>query len=238
MDFNFISPSYKRADNCLTHKAYPSIKYAVCETEAGAYKKNGIKNLIVLPKGIQGNNARVRNYILDNYNDNPLVMMDDDTMSIGIYDEGKRIKLNEQDLFDKITNHIQLMKDLGAYLGGVNLILEPRAYRINCPYSFFTPILGPFNIHIKSAVRYSEELNLKADYDYFLEQIKTNKLTLRDNRMNYDHKKLTYKGGCAMLRNEAEERKQFDLFQKKWGVIVQVDKQSKEKFDINPKIRI
>ncbi len=238
MDFNFLSPSYKRADSCLTHKLFPSVTYVVAESEAEQYLLNDL-NVIQVPDAVQGNNARIRNWILDNYSDKPLLMMDDDITSITMWSEFRKLRLMEDDLFAFVSNHIQMMKDSGCYLGGINLINEPRAYRINNPFSFQTPILGPFNIHIPNPIRYDLELNLKADYDFFLQHIKAYKYALRDNRVFYEHKKNNYKGGCSVIRNTEEEKRQLQKFRIKWGdKYVKLDKKTDGSFDINPIVKI
>ena len=66
MKILIASPSYKRANNVKTLRYITSCLVFVDEGEYGDYcKYNRKENIVSVPKGIQGNVARIRNYILD-----------------------------------------------------------------------------------------------------------------------------------------------------------------------------
>ena len=69
----FFSPSYKRANSCITQSYIPACKYVVAEFEADEYLKNGL-DCWVIPDEAQGSVARVRNYILDNCKSKQVVL--------------------------------------------------------------------------------------------------------------------------------------------------------------------
>ena len=65
MRISVNTPSYKRASEDLTLSYLPFCKVWVDESEADEYRKNyPDAEIVSCPKGIQGNVARIRNYIL------------------------------------------------------------------------------------------------------------------------------------------------------------------------------
>lgn len=65
MNISICCPSYKRPE-VKTLKYLPNCKIYIDETDKKEYvRQNPEANIIVCENGIQGNVARVRNYILD-----------------------------------------------------------------------------------------------------------------------------------------------------------------------------
>mgnify|MGYP006405088309 FL=1 len=62
-------PSYKRAGDVLTRKVIPDSILAIHEFEKDDYKKKEGGELLIIPDDLRGNIAKVRNFILDNAND-------------------------------------------------------------------------------------------------------------------------------------------------------------------------
>jgi len=132
-----------------------------------------------------------------------------------------------------------LCNDYNFKFWGLNCIPDKGAYREHTPFGTLQYIGGPFQAHLKNNIRYDEDLPLKEDYDITLQHIKQNKGCLRINYAFYDVKQAEQAGGCATYRNNANEKKQFDLLQKKWGSnIIKFDNTSKRSFDFNPILKV
>ena len=199
-------------------------------------------NLMVIPDSIQGNIARVRNYILDNSETDWLVMVDDDLKYIGCFNGHIHKKLDEQEVYDMILKGFQMAEDLGVKLWGLNIVGDKGSYREYTPFNTNGMILGPFNGHLKHNLRYDETIPLKEDYDLSLQMLNKFRKTLRLNMYHYNSEQNTIVGGCASYRNTVTEMEQFELLRKKWGnKIVKRDNQGDDRqkhFDINPVIKV
>ena len=250
MKIEICIPSYKRP-KVKTFDYIKNLKIYIDESEREDYIKENqdIENkLILLKNGIQGNVARVRNYILnDNKDADVVVIMEDDVNYIGYYENLKLHKLNEKELFNFIEKYSILCEDFGFKLWGVNLNSDPQCYREYSPFSTNSVILGPFCCFLKgNKTRYDENLPLKEDYDIALQNLNEYRGILRVNKAHYVCEQSTNKGGCASYRNLQKEQEQLLLLQKKWGTkIVKIDNADKshksnktKKIDYNPIIKI
>jgi hypothetical protein len=241
MKIRIVAPSYKRPEKSITQINYPSVKLVVRESEAEEYKKNG-NDIIVCPDSAQGNISRVRNWILDNLLDDVdcLIILDDDCKEISRWQDQTNTKLEEEELIRFCQQTSLVCKELGFKLWGLNTVTDKGAYREYTPFSFIQFIGCPFHAHIKGTeLRYDEDLPLKEDYDFTLQNIKKYKGCLRVNYANYNVKQSEQEGGCANIRSLKKEKQQFFALQKKWGKdIIKRDKQSKRSFDYNPIMKV
>jgi len=232
-----VSPSYKRAGNISVRRFYPDTVLAVHEFEAGEYKKKDGEPILIIPDSLRGNMGKVRNFIVESFGD--VVMLDDDVVSVGRFDsrvndfQGKSYDKNE---FESFVDHgFRMAEELGVCLWGVNLQSDPKFYRAYSPFSFLSPVLGPFSCIRKNPIRYDERLSLNEDYDYFLQHIQRYHKTLRFNCNWYKAGHLSQRGGCGAYRTMKEEKAQSDLMIQKWGRgVVRYDL----KKSTNPRLRV
>ena len=240
--YKIYSASYKRAEICKTHNYIPDTTYVVSEDEAEKYKN--IHNKIwVVPNKIQGNLARVWNYILDNSKEKNIILIDDDIKYFGRWNCNASKKLSTKDVHKMILEGMQLASDLNVKYWGLNCLADKGAYREYTPFGMTSYIGGPFQAHISNPLRYDEKIYLKEDYDMSIQVLNKFRKNLRLNMYYYVCEQATIKGGCADYRNVKREKIQNDLLQKKWGSsIVRFDKSNKsnkeKKFDINPIINV
>jgi hypothetical protein len=69
----------------------------------------------------------------------------------------------------------------------------------------------------KTSLRYDEELTIKEDVDYFLQNLKEFHKALRVEKYWINKESFTNEGGCQWFRSSEEEKKQFKRMQEKWG---------------------
>lgn len=235
--------SYKRADICKTHKYINETTYVVMEQEAEKYKKIHDK-IWIIPNEVQGNLARVWNYILNNSEDKEIVLIDDDIKYFGRWNGNKQVKLNEDEFYKMIDEGFTLAKDLDVKYWGVNCLADKGAYREYTPFGFCKYIGGPFQAHINNDLRYDENIPLKEDYDMTLQVLNKYRKNLRINYYHYVCEQSTIKGGCADYRNIELEMEMNNKLRKKWGSkIIKFDtlnkgKKEKKHLDINPILNI
>lgn len=241
MEVKFFAPSYKRPEKSITQINYPFVKLVVKESEAEEYIKNG-NDIVICPNTAQGNLCRIRNWILDNLFDNDtdcIVILDDDCKAISRWENQKNTKFNPGELEEFCSKISLVCKELDFKFWGLNCITDKGAYREYTPFGLQQYIGGPFQAHLKSKLRYDENLPLKEDYDFTLQNIRKYGGCLRVNFANYDVKQSEQIGGCADYRNLEYEKQQFFALQKKWGKdIIKKDKGSKRSFDYNPVMKV
>jgi hypothetical protein len=215
-------PSYKRPKDVITKKLYPFIKLFVDESEYDEYKKyNPEQEIVKLPSGVQGNIARVRNYILDYEFKNKtdaVVMMDDDNKGLFKWRNAKPQLVDKDEFFIFIKKYSILAYDWGAVMWGVNINKDKQIYKEFNPFSTVSYVGAPFMCFIKDdGTRFDERIPLKEDYDICVQLLNKHRIVLRVNSYYYNTKQSENKGGCAVMRNIDEEKRQFEILQKKWG---------------------
>ena len=237
------SPSWKRADSCFTHHYLP-VRYVVCESQADSYRANGL-DVWECPDSAQGSVCRVRNWILDNAGDEPVLILDDDIHYIGRWNRNKHHKMTTDEALEFIEQGFSLAEQFGVRMWGINILQDKGAYREYTPFSLTNVVLGPFGGFLNADCRYDENLPLKEDYDLSLQMLNKHRKILRINYAHYVCKQHTNLGGCASYRTINREKEQFDLLQKKWGDhIVRRDagnpknRKREQTYDINPIIKI
>lgn len=235
-----ISPSYKRAGNVKAVDVFhDKLILAVHEFEAEEYKKAYPNNeLMIMPDDIGGNMAKVRNYMRDHCNSRYMVMVDDDVAEIGYHEDVERYPIGLIAIMDFLANGFRMAEELGTILWGINLQADPQFYREYSPFSFLSPVLGPFSCHIIDdieSIRYDERLGLNEDYDYALQVAHKYHKIFRNNKYYYIAGHLTEVGGCGAYRILDDEREQSEIMLKKWGdKVVSYD----FKKTTNPRVRI
>lgn len=217
-----VTPSYKRAGKVkAVNLFYDKLVIACHEFEADEYKKAYKDNeIMVLPDELRGNMAKVRNYIRDHADSKYLVMIDDDVDEIGYHEQMQRFPIGLVAIMDFLKNGFQVCEEAGTILWGVNLQADPKFYREYSPFSFLSPVLGPFSCHIVTdtkEIRYDERLGLNEDYDFALQVLWKYHKIFRNNKYYYLAGHLTETGGCGAYRILDEEKKQAEIMQKKWG---------------------
>ena len=239
MNISINAPSYKRPNGVLTLKYIPFCKIWVDEGEAEAYREgNPGAEIVACPKGVQGNVARVRNYILDTEFANgtdAVVIVDDDLHCIERFELDKdgfaygRHILSAEEILPFVEKYSEMAIGLGAKLWGMNCNADAMAYRQYTPFSTCGVVLGPFGCFLKgNRCRYDEALPLKEDYDMFIQQMNVERVVLRLNGYHYICEQSTNTGGCAAYRNREREAQQFNALVEKWGTgIVKKDKSNK-----------
>lgn len=241
--------SYKRP-KVLTLDYLPFATVWVAKKEEEEYRKNNPNaKIVTMPDEVQGNVARVRNWVLDHTLDDDVVaIIDDDMKAMYRWEEKKKHKIEKEKFVDFLEECSKVASEYGAKFWGVNINPDKQVYREYSPFSTLSFVGGPFQCFLKgNELRYDEGLPLKEDYDMTLQQINKYRCAFRFNMFFYDVKQAEQAGGCAMYRNYKTEMEQLLKLQKKWGSkIVKFDKNNrshstkkeKKKFDFNPVIKV
>ena len=223
MKWAIYSPSYRRDQIAITHKLFDHplfndrFFYVVREEQAEQYRKSIPAPLIKIPQGSVKDIATTRNWILENKQTQYVIMIDDDMVAMQWCLKRHFKRLGPEDLFNLFEMAFQMAEDCHSGIWGVQMLDDPKAYRIYSPVSFSLPILGPFLGILDTSLRYDTSFHLKEDYDFFLQQIKKHRLALRLNYISYIVDHGDKKGGCQSYRTHSQEKAQNRLLQQKWG---------------------
>ena len=219
MEYTIFIPSYNRAGEISTLELFPEAVIVCCESQEEMYRKANPKaKFLVCPDKVQGNIARVRNWILKNSPTDYLIMVDDDIKHIGSYKGAKHYRLNAEERERMILSGFEMMEDLGTVLWGLNQNADRQNYDEYQPISFKSVVLGVFmGIKRVPGIYFDERLPLKEDYDYSIQVLNKYRKLLRFNMYHYEALHLTNEGGCTSYRSYDRELEQLQKFQKKWG---------------------
>lgn len=214
-----ICPSYRRAGKTLTDKIFGErLVFAVHPCDAEAYEQAYPNNEIMLvPEMLEGNMARVRNYIRNLADAEYIVMVDDDIKTFGYFEKLKWCEI--PDILDFFIQGFILAEDSNTMLWGINITDQRNAYHEQMPFCFCAPVLGTFCgiINRDFDIEYDERLGLNEDYDFFLQVIKKYKRVLRFNKYFYVADHLKKDGGCQEYRTHETEVEQAEIMIDKWG---------------------
>ena len=254
MKIRVCCPSYRRP-HVETLEYLPFVRVYVDNKEFDEYVRNNPEgaDIVPVPDGVQGNVARIRNYILDTEfqsGTEVVCIIDDDMKGLYCWEGRKKIKLQPEQWEFFLQKYSLVCKELGAYLWGVNVNQDEQVYRECTPFSTLSFIGGPFGCHLRdSGLRYDENIPLKEDYDMTLQQLNVHRKVFRVNKFFYIVKQSEQRGGCSMMRNLEVEKAQLEALQRKWGKnIVRNDisdrshnlvkKKGKNHIDYNPVIYV
>lgn len=218
-----VSPSYRRAKTALSHKCFPTLQYVVSQKEYKDYVDEvGEGRVIACPDNVQGNIARVRNWILEQTGGS-CIMLDDDVSALVWWEEDLEIPEKRIKTGDEAEELLEWCEHMAAQTNttywGVNVLAgqDKAVYQGMIPFSTLQFCGGPVQGHINNNLRYDERIPLKEDYDMLLQALRLNRMIWRFNMVGVVCKQQTMAGGCAVMRNTVEEKRQFDVLQKKWG---------------------
>jgi len=146
------------------------------------------------------------------------VILDDDITGIGYWEQGHDFWLTPDALEDVILSSFALAEQLGVEFWGMQQTHDPRLYFPYRPFSFLSPILGPFGGFIAPSLRYDHDFDVgKEDYDFWLQQILYNRKTLRVNKYFYEHGHGKNKGGLVSSCTKEKELAAAQRLIEKWG---------------------
>lgn len=187
-------------------------------------------NCYLLPDGVQGNIARVRNYILKYARSKKIEcfsMCDDDISRLFIYDSELKSRKKELTAFefdyilDKFSEtFIEKENCIGWSLNETD---QPRNYKglVNCNNACF--MSGTFSIYFPDSItfEFDERLSLKEDYDFTLQALTNGKVIYKFSGLMYKPERVTNGlknfGGCSIYRTSEKETEQIKLMKEKWG---------------------
>lgn len=225
MKINVIIPSYKRSHDLKGKDYFSMAKYCIPESQYDDYLKVLPKErIITLPDDDDGDIVKKRNWILKNI-PMPLIMIDDDVLEIGYY-ENRKGKLDgdhsrktlQSNMLDNFFIHFfNLAIELNCKMWGISQNQDNRIYKEFLPFNLSNIVLGPFQAHIDHDLLFDSRVGSKDDYDMALQQLQKYKKVLRLNKFHYLCEHGDNKGGIVSYRSKDKEIQYCKAIMMKWG---------------------
>lgn len=233
--------SYKRAGGVTSDAVFKNAKIVIPESQYEEYSKHEYENgceLLTIPDEADGNIAKKRNYIMDNFNDmcdGNMAIVDDDYEFIGMIQDRRNHRLDVEQVEALLHNGFQMCRDLGTVMWGLNVQRDPKFHRETNPFSMLPVCLGPFQAFCDNPLRYDERLPLKEDYDMSLQVLRKYHKILRFNKFYHEVDHFNKSGGVVSYRTKQKELEQLQELERKWGS--KVVKYDIEK-DVDPIVKV
>ena len=212
-----VIPSKGRAQT-LCKKAlrlFPDATVCVGDDETEQYRKVST-NLLVHPASVAGIGP-LRQWVLDNVNDPCVVMVDDDVTHVYSQVGFHKRRIEDADTARAIVERLAILaQDAGARVFGFQQAARPLSYANFRPFSLNTWVGGLVEI-IGRELRYDTALLRRADIDFCLQSLMSDRFVLVDGRYSFIHTRFAGSGGNAKQRSAERHAREIAYLKRKWG---------------------
>ena len=228
MNFKIAIPTHWRAD-IIKQKTLSLIKDLWAEItifanpcwEKGKYYQFLWKEFNIVEIPTFTTMGKLRNDILDYYNEwDKILMLDDDVSKIYklCFKNGKPNKeeISTNEFLELIEQWFGMCESIWYKLRGVNSSQNPLCMKNVIKYDKF--IDWTFLWIIKSKLRFDDQINNKEDYDFTIQNVKAYWGAIRFDRICTDNKYLATKWG--LQNSPRTQEKDIVRLDMKWGKII------------------
>lgn len=209
------------------------IEVLVPESEREKYKKRISNPILTVPDEVKGLGP-LRNWVLDNFKEEIIVMMDDDlTNMYCLTGEFSRKITDPDEAFQIIVNTAVMAMDSGAKCFGFAQT-DIRKYNGTSPFQLNRWIGAVVGV-IGRDLRFRND-KFKVDIDFCLKNLLYNRYLWVDDRYYFNQNRNNNTGGNSLFRTDEEYQKSLDSLKRKWGVYLKETKSHKT--DINLKLNV
>lgn len=213
-----------------TCRIFPDyISILVPESEKKLYEQEVSNPIETTPNDIIGL-GMLRNWVLDNYKEETVVMVDDD-LSYCYRLTGELTKqVNDPDeVVQIIINTAVMAKDIGTGVFGFSQT-DIRKYYGTEPFILNTWVGGVIGI-IGRKLRFTDN-KLKVDIDFCLKNLLVNRIVFQDKRYNFSQLRDNNVGGNAQFRTKENFDQEVKKLTDKWGKCLKI-RSHKSNLNIN-----
>jgi hypothetical protein len=214
-----------RSDKATTPALLPDwVEIPVPESEKLLYQQNFPNPILVTPDNIKGI-GNLRNWVLDNFAENTIIMIDDDIKYMYCNTALKARQVTDpNEVVQILINDAVMANDLGVHIFGFAQT-DIRKYSGCEPFSFNGWVGCCIGV-IGRKFRFREDY-FKVDIDYCLKCLLVDRIIFIDNRYYFLQNRDNNKGGNATFRTqELFEKSIKSLFDKWQGCLVKKENKS------------
>jgi hypothetical protein len=209
----FVIMSRGRPRSITTHRLFPSATLVVPESEVGNYGHIALEK-VGIPDSISGVSA-VRNWIIQRFDEEVVVMFDDDISAAMCMVSLKVRKLSVEETAAMVENSARCAFGAGARLFGWHQRSDPRLLQRNDPFGVHHWVGGAVGV-IGKAVKWDELLKCKCDIDATLTELMENRLVWNEARFCFAQERDKNLGGNSLLRSEERIAAEKRYLKSKW----------------------
>lgn len=212
-----VIPSRKRVDVCRRAvRLFHDPIVSVAESEVDDYS---VLPCRVVPRPDDlGTLGAIRQWILDNFDDEILVMVDDDTTkAYCLVGSRKRTITNPDSIMQILENAAEVAEGIGTPMFGFNQAWDVRKYNPHDPFHFngwFGSVLG----FVGREAHYDPRVTLHDDIDVILSILLRQRIVFIDHRFSFVvGTRFKASGGNAVNRSQQAEDLERACLKQKWG---------------------
>ena len=213
-DIKLLILSRGRSDAVSTASLLPDwVEMLVPVSEAEEYKKRYANPILTIPDEIMGLGP-VRNWVLDNFKENIVIMIDDDIKTMycisGLH---ARAITDKEEFVQILINTAVMAEDAGLHCFGYSQT-DIRKYNGTEPFKlggWVGCIIGV----IERKFRFRDD-KFKVDIDYCLKCMLVDRVIWIDNRYYCIQQRDNNKGGNSAFRTQEEYQKSLNSLLEKW----------------------
>lgn len=197
----------------------------VPEQEVELYTRIYGRDVVGVPREVKGITP-TRNWILDQYEGEDIVFVDDDLKRTGYIvtkSDGKKkfVKLTESELLTEFAKSFELCKGLGYKIFGLKTEASPMSQYDEKPFLFKTYVTAScMGIVNDTDLRFDESFKVKEDYEIGCRHIKKYGGILGVRYICWENHHWDTNGGCGDYRTDALERECINKLIKKYPSFV------------------
>lgn len=221
LSIKIVILSRSRYDTMNTQNLVPDwVEVVVPESQKELYAERIKNDLITTPDDILGL-GMLRNWCLDNFQEETVIMLDDDLINCYCLTEKRTRKMTKDKVVEILVNTAVMAKDAGCGVFGFTQT-DIRKYNGTEPFKLCTWVGGVIGV-IGKSIRFRND-KFKVDIDFCLQNLLTNRIVWCDNRYYFAQYRDNNKGGNSDFRTKEEYEKSINSLVKKWGKYVKVKK--------------
>lgn len=195
------------------------VEVLVPESERDQYAREIPNPLLTVPDDVEGL-GRLRNWVLDNIQEESVVMVDDDITSLYQLDLAKSRNVRDRDeALQVLVNAWVMARDAGAGVFGFSQT-DIRKYKGTDPFSLCSWVGGVIGV-IGRRLRFRDD-PFKVDIDFCLQNLLVNRMVWVDNRYFWWQHRDNNSGGNAQYRTESAYERSIETLKDKWGDLIKV----------------
>lgn len=223
-----------RATTITTTNILPNwVEVLVPESEREAYEKQIENPILCIPDEYKGL-GQVRNWVLDNFSEETVIMIDDDIVKCYCITREKAYKVAGDDLTDVLFNTAIMAKDSGAKIFGYTQT-DIRKYKGCEPFQLCTWVGCVVGV-IGRKFKFRND-KFKVDIDMCLQNLLVERIIWCDNRYYFFQQRDNNAGGNATYRTESEFQKSVESLLNKWGDYLKQGKSNKSQISLRLNVK-
>ena len=215
-----------RSRTITSHKLFPYATLVIPDDEEEVYKHIKL-HTVLIPAELKGL-SRVRNWVLDNFDEEIVIMVDDDIKSLVFlqYEKNKKIK-DSAYIAQVLINAAIMADDMEVGVFGFNQKWDVRKYDGSLPFKLKTWVGGVIGV-VGRKLRFDEKNMFKVDIDFCLQNLLKNRILFVDNRYSFEQERDKNLGGNSIFRTEEKVKKEMSYLKKKWKGHISIGKFSNQ----------